>query len=382
MNYMIEQIKSIPAMLRDKFDTLVKLNKELFTPEVCKPLQRIFITGCGDSHHASINTQFAFQKLTGLPVEIGTAMHMARYQAGFLPQTGPKTNLVIAISVSGEVSRTYEALKMFHEAGAYTVAFTATPESRLASAGDLLFKVPNPPFPSPVVTIVPGVRSFVLNQLALYLMAIQIGLSRGQLSKDEAEAYRKELHTVIDAIETCIQKNLTPAKVLAEKWKNENEYVFIGSGPNFGIALFSAAKILEASGDSALGQDVEEWAHLQYFEKETHTPTILISADERDSSRAAEVLVAAKALGRKVCVFVPEDASGLLKLADENLTFPRVREFFSPLLTQIPGELYAAFRSEAVGEPFFRNFEGGRSIQGGGGISRIRSSETWESWQE
>lgn len=381
MNYMIEQIKSVPKLLRSQYETLLKLNKDLFTPEVCKPLQRVFITGCGDSHHAGINTQFAFQYLSGLPTEFGTAMHMARYHAGFLPKTGPNTNLAIGISVSGEVTRTYEALKAFQDAGALTVAFTATPGSRLASAGNLIFEVPNPAFPVPQHTFVPGVRSFALNLFALYLIAIQIGESRGYLSAELASTWRQELVSVIDAIEIAIKENQHPAKALAEKWQDSREYVFLGSGPNFGIALFSAAKLLEATGDSALGQDMEEWAHLQYFEKEVNTPTVLITAAERDTSRVAEILVAARTIGRRVGIICPSDAHELIKLADEALTFPRVREMFSPLISQIAGELFAAYRAEVIGEPYFRNLTGGRSVEGGGGISRIRTSETWNGWQ-
>jgi glucosamine--fructose-6-phosphate aminotransferase (isomerizing) len=54
---------------------------------------------------------------------------------------------------------------------------------------------------------------------------------------------------------------------------------------------------------------------------------------------------------------------------------------FSPLLSAIPGELFSAYLAEAKHEPFFRDFKGGRDVEGGGGISRIRTSETWEKWR-
>ena len=182
MNSMIDQIKSLPRMLREQFQVLDELARRTLHPELVLSLKRIFITGCGDSHHATLNTELAFKTLTGLPVEVATSLQFGRYHAGFIPRTGPGTNLVIGISVSGEVSRTLEALLMAKQAGAAVLALTATPGSRVAQAGDILFQAPNPPFPTPEGTFTPGVRSFVINQMSLLLMAVRIGEVRGQLT--------------------------------------------------------------------------------------------------------------------------------------------------------------------------------------------------------
>ncbi len=183
-------------------------------------------------------------------------------------------------------------------------------------------------------------------------------------------------------IEETIQRNDAAIQQLVHNWQDAAEFVFVGGGPNFGIALFSAAKVLEASGDPALGQDTEECAHLQYFAKAQTTPTFLITAGDRDLPRADEVVVAAKQIGRRVCVICPENAKEIIEKADVALTFPPVDEMFSALVTQIPGELFSAYRAAALGEPFFRNFGGGRDLEGGGGISRIRTSEYWETWKK
>jgi glucosamine--fructose-6-phosphate aminotransferase (isomerizing) len=78
----------------------------------------------------------------------------------------------------------------------------------------------------------------------------------------------------------------------------------------------------------------------------------------------------------------PSSSSSLIAAATRTLPFAdSVREMFTPVISAIPCELFAAYRSEAIGEPFFRSFGGGRSIEGGGGISRIRTSEMWETIQ-
>ena len=84
---------------------------------------------------------------------------------------------------------------------------------------------------------------------------------------------------------------------------------------------------------------------------------------------------------RRVVAVAPETARLLHEAADASLPLAHVREMFSHLVACVPGELFAAYRAEVIDEPFFRNFEGGRSTEGGGGISRIRSSEVWKNWQ-
>lgn len=382
MNSLVNQVKSLPELMRDSFQALDEGARMSLHPELILSLKRVYITGCGDSHHAGLTTQLAFESLTGLPVTVATALDFARYKAGFIPQTGPSTNLVIGISVSGSVARTYEALLMAKEAGATTVSLTATPGSRVAEVGEILFQVPNPPFEIPEGEVSPGARTFFINQVALLLMAIRIGEVRGTMTTEEANDYRQSILSLADVIEKTIEKNDAKIQQLVKDWQDAREFVFVGGGPNFGIALFSAAKVLEASGDPALGQDTEEWAHLQYFAREVDTPTVCITAGDRDISRVDEVVVAAKQLGRRVAVICPETAAGLLEKADIAFTFAPVSEMVSTLVTQVPGELFAAYRADLLDEPFFRGFGGGRHIEGGGGISRIQTSECWETWQQ
>ena len=245
-----------------------------------------------------------------------------------------------------------------------------------------MFQIPNTPFPAPEDTIVPGVRSFIINQVALLLMAVRIGEVRGHINSQEAVEYRKDLLASAGLIENAINDNEESVKQLAYEWRDANEFVLLGAGPNFGIALFTAAKILEASGDPAIGQDTEEWAHLQYFARQANTPTIFITAGDRDASRIAEVITAAKQIGRRVVIICPENSKELIDLAKNAWTFGKISEMFSPLSLQIPGELFAAYRAEVINEPFFREFGGGRSTEGGGGISRIRTSDHWETWKK
>lgn len=376
MNSMVSQVNSLPQLIREsipKFDESIRMTMD---HNLCLSIKRLYVTGCGDSHHAALNTELAFEAIAGIPTEPLTAMQFSHYAVGYLPDSGPGTNVVIGISVSGEVARTTEALNLANLAGATTLALTATPGSRVDLAGSKTIFSTTTPFPDPPGIHTPGIRTFAANQIALFLMAIRIGEVRGRLTNEEAIALRREVANLADLAEGTIQMCEQPARSLAGGWADAVDFVFTGSGPNYGTALFSAAKILEASGDPALGQDTEEWAHLQYFVKQTGTPTFIISAGSRDVSRSVEVAEAAKAIDRRVVAITPPSNSRLNGWVDASLPIAEgVREVFSPLILAIPGELFAAFRAETVNEPYFRNFSGGRSVEGGGGISRIRTSE-------
>lgn len=366
-NTMLAQVRSLPAMIREVRPVFDRAVSEALDDDLSRAAQRLFVTGCGDSHHAALACELAFESLAGLPTEPMTALQCSRYAVDFF-QGGPGTNLLIGISVSGEVSRTVEAMLRARKTGAVTVGLTGTPASRIAQAGDRLLPAATPPF-----DLAPGVRSYVATLLMLYLAAVRLGQARGKLSPVQAAEVRQEIASLADAAERTVELCDEPARKLAYDWRDAGEFVFAGGGPNYGTALFSAAKILEASGDSAVGQDTEEWAHLQYFGRAASTPTFIITAADRDAFRAVEVAVAARTIGRRVVMIAPEGPPDLRDV--QYLHCAHVRELFSPLVACIPGILFAAYRADVIGEPFFRAFGGGRDPSGGGGISRVRTSD-------
>jgi glucosamine--fructose-6-phosphate aminotransferase (isomerizing) len=271
---------------------------------------------------------------------------------------------------------------MAKQVGAATLALTANPAGLVGSAAETVLTVQAPAFPEQPGFVTPGVRSYTANQIALCLIAIYLGEVRGKLSLEDANALRTELAGLAEAAARTIDAADAEARVLANEWSDAVDFVFNGAGPNFAAALFSAAKMLEATGDASVGQDTEEWAHLQYFARNNATPTFIISAGGRDLSRANEVAAAAQAVGRRVVAVAPLTANSLHSAAQRSLPFADgIREMFTPIISAIPCELFAAYRSDVIHEPFFRAFGGGRSIEGGGGISRIRTSEMWDTIQ-
>ena len=196
----------------------------------------------------------AFEQIAGIPTEPMTSMQAARYGTPHFDKLFPRNPLTIGISVSGTVARTGEA-SLARNAGALTVAVTANPDSPLGGAAELVLDCSVPDF-APA----PGIRSYRVSLLMLYLLAIRLAEVNGRLTQDQAGQMRERLKSTADAIEATIPAIEERTRELAEAVADQTNFVFVGDGPNYATALFSAAKVIEAAGRHAMGQDTEEWA--------------------------------------------------------------------------------------------------------------------------
>lgn len=367
-NSMLAQVHSLPGLLREEFDRCDEAARSALPAALCSSIDRVYLAGCGDSHHVGLSTELAVQALTGLPARTLTALHLGRYVAEHLPGD-PAASLVVGISVSGSVARTTEAVAAAGRSGAVTLAVSTNPGGRLARAARHGLLVPAPAFDDPAPHGTPGVRSYALNQLVLYLLAVHLGELRGRLSTADAGQLRAELRGLAAAAERTIAAAEPAARKLLDACDGVREFVFLGAGPNHGTALFSAAKLLEACGDTAIGEDTEEWAHLQYYLRSPGTLTTVITAAERDLGRATEIITAARATSRLVAV-VTRSAVAATMPAEHALAFADgPRELFSPVVAAIPAALLAAHRADQLQEVYFRP---DRPLA----TSRIRTSET------
>ena len=363
----VAQVKSLPELIRSEFETLDMRVRRLLNHNECLSVKRIVITGAGDSHMAGVAAALAFEQNAGIPTEPMTAMQAARYGTPHFEKLFPRNPLTIGISVSGTVARTREALALARNEGALTVAVTANPNSPLAEVADLILDCTVPDF-APA----PGVRSYRVSLLMLYLLAIRLAEVSGRLTQDQAGQMREQLKGTGDAIEATIQAVEERSRELATAVAEQTNFVFVGDGPNYATALFSAAKVIEAAGRHAMGQDTEEWAHLQYFVNvDPATPSFIISPAGRGHGRAVELVEVMRRIGRTVIAVVPEGDEQIAAGADWVLpVVGEVPEVFSPMVYAVAGELFSAYLSQAVDEPPFRGFA---DVYEPGGIT-IRNS--------
>ena len=316
-------------------------------------VRKVVLYGSGDSHHAALGLEMIFRTLANRQAQAGSSMYVSRYLVPDLGETSQET-LVVGISSSGEVARTVEALEMGNEIGAQTLAITSNIESTLAKTASNVLPVELPDFPSG-----PGLLSYLGSMLMGYALAARLC--------DDASAQR--LSEVLETLPAILERWMPDQLELGRRFANEVQdgtCVMVGGGPAYASALFGAAKVIEAAAERAWAQELEEWAHLEYFCEPANMTTWILNADGRCRSREVEVIHAAQTIGRRLAVSSWNGGDDW---------HPLLRESLSPLALWVAPTAYAAERSKLIDAVPFRGFGGGRDQREGGGASRIRSSQ-------
>jgi glucosamine--fructose-6-phosphate aminotransferase (isomerizing) len=317
-------------------------------------VENIILCGCGDSYHAARGLEMAFRVWGRRHAVALTAMDAARYWIPALPESAANT-LVIGISASGEVVRTLEALALAKDAGTRTLVFTSSPMSPLGKLSEARLSLPIPAIPAG-----PGLISFIASLLMGYATVFTLAAEEDQAEIDLG------IREIPKLLPDWIKSEQEKAFLFAERAGDNGPFLFIGSGPAYAMALFSAAKVIEASGCAAWAQDVEEWAHVEYFCDPAAMPIWMLSSNGRAKSREREVEQAAKIIGRRLIIS---------RWQGENIGSMPTREALSPLMLWAGPAAFGEQLAILRGEKAFRGFGGGRSIEEGGGASRIRSSQ-------
>ena len=359
---MYDQIVSQPALVREVCDRAEPLIKQVL--ETCRTdrWRRIYTAGCGDSYYAGLACEMAFAQFCRLPVKALPSMLFARYEVASLTEDA----VVFGISNSGAVARSIEAVAMANAAGADTIAVTGRPDSPIAQEADTAIAVP-----IDAMGRSPGIRSYTVQLLSLLLCAIELGERLAVLSAEAAAAWRQQLREVASSIEATIEANDAIIKQLAETLRDQENWVFVGAGPGYATALFSAAKLVESCGANAWAQDLEEWAHIQFFNRQERTPTCLIIPPGPSVERAQELLPHVKEIGRYTLLVTHQPQAFNASHTDRILAIPQaVPEIFSPLVDCIAGELLAYYLAAVWETAFFTATR--RGVSAGG--DRLRGS--------
>ncbi len=358
---MRDQIMSQPALLRDSVAPAAQRVADALRDVRPQRWQAIYTAGCGDSFYAGLACEMAFARFCRLPVKALAAMPFARYEM----EQAPAPAGLFGISHSGEVTRSIEAVVLGRAAGMDTIAVTGRADSGIAREAAATVAVPIAPMGR-----APGMRSYTVQLVSLLLCAIRVGELRQVLTAVEAERWRRRLVEVSDCMVAAIEAADAPARQAADRLREHEDWVFVGSGPSYATALFSAAKLVESCGADAWGQDIEEWGHIQFFNARERTPTCLIVPPGRSLDRALELLPHVKAVGRHTLAVAHGDPASLPVPVDTFLPVPEpMPELFTPLVYCLAGELLAHHLAEVRQSRFFQP-TGGASGAG----DRLRES--------
>ncbi|HTI33686.1 MAG TPA: SIS domain-containing protein [Miltoncostaea sp.] len=285
-------------------------------------VERACLVGAGDSLAVMLAARLALEEMLGVPCEPVQSLEFAYYAA---PLVTPGT-LVVALSSSGETTRTVEAALVAQHRGAMTLAITNTPGSTLDRECEetLLVDATRVGWPTQSSTAA----------LALLLrLAGEIGAFR---SAPGARELLAELDEIPDAMARALELAGPFAEDLAAREVARRMYLFSGGGPNWASAVIGAANVKECTPDHALAIQVEEYHH--YNSQKAGEPLVLLAPAGPSLPRARDTAAEGRRFGGSVYAVTSEGEDGLRDVADRVLHLPVVREALTPLLHVLPAQ--------------------------------------------
>ena len=326
-----EQPKSILDTMRGRINpenNEVKLGGILDYETTIINSSRIIIVACGTSWHAALIGEYLFEDFARIPVEVEYASEF-RYRNPIIHEN----DVVLAISQSGETADTLAALELAKEKGATVLGVCNVVGSsipRLTHAGIYTHAGPE--------IGVASTKAFTTQVVVLILTALRIGKQRGTLSITDYHQIITELDLIPSKIEKVLKIN-SQIEVIAKEFKDATNFLYLGRGYNFPVALEGALKLKEISYIHAEGYPAAEMKHGPIALIDDEMPIVVIATRKGNYEKVVSNIQEVKARGGRIISIVTEGDSIVKNLTDYCIEIPNCFEELSPLLTNIPLQL-------------------------------------------
>jgi glutamine---fructose-6-phosphate transaminase (isomerizing) len=328
-----EQPKSVLATLRGRvavLDATTRLDGLNLSPSDCRRIRGITVLACGTSWHAGMIGRYLMEQLIGIPVRVEYASEY-RYQ----PQLDLTDTLVIAISQSGETADTLEAMKAARAAGGRIVGIVNVVGSSIArgaSDGGIYLHA------GPEIGVA-STKAFTSQIAALLLLTVHLGRHRG-MPAGEAARLLKGLQQIPDLIERTLLLD-DQVRRIAEIYANARNFLYLGRGLNFPVALEGALKLKEISYIHAEGLPAAEMKHGPIALIDENMPVVFVAPRDPVYEKVVSNIQEVRARGGRIIVVGTEGWGDLSGIVDHELRVPETSPELSPLLTVIPLQLLA-----------------------------------------
>ena len=290
---------------------------------------RIIIAACGTSWHAGLVGEYLFEELTRIPVEVEYASEF-RYRNPVINAS----DIVIAISQSGETADTLAALKLAKERGAFIYGIcnvVGSSIARLTDSGTYTHAGPE--------IGVASTKAFTTQLTVLTLLALHLGHKKGTIDHETYKRLCKELAHIPDLVAKTLEMNKDKVLEIAREYKDVSNCIYLGRGYNFPVALEGALKLKEISYIHAEGYPAAEMKHGPIALIDENMPVVFLAPSKGHYEKVVSNAQEIKARKGKIIAVVTEHDCQMSSLADHVLEIPEVDEIFSPILSVIPLQL-------------------------------------------
>jgi glucosamine--fructose-6-phosphate aminotransferase (isomerizing) len=336
-HFMLKEIYEQPRSIRDCLrgriypaQGKIQLGGLQEYKEKLKMVDRIIIVACGTSWHAGLVGEYLIEEYARVPVEVEYASEF-RYRNPIITNK----DIVIAISQSGETADTMAALEIAKERGATifgicNVVGASIP--RITDAGAYTHAGPE--------IGVASTKAFTAQVTVLTLVAFYIAQQRGTINQSKLIEFLTELDGIPALVERTLQCN-EHVKVIAARFKDSNNCLFLGRGSSFPVALEGALKLKEISYVHAEGYPAAEMKHGPIALIDADLPVIFIATKNSSYEKVVSNIQEVKARGGHVIAIVTEGDTEVRDMAEYVIEIPQTDDAFVPLLATIPLQLLA-----------------------------------------
>ena len=334
-HFMLKEIYEQPKAIRDTLRGRLLVNEGIISMSGIKEYEakltsasRIVIVACGTSWHAGMVAEYLFEELARVPVEVEYASEF-RYRNPIINES----DVVIAISQSGETADTLAAIELAKSKGATIFGICNVVGSSIARAthsGAYTHAGPE--------IGVASTKAFTAQVTVLTLIALQLGRKRGVLSESVFRQLSQELAAIPNKIEYMLKTDDDIIEI-SNTFKDVRNFLYLGRGYNFPVALEGALKLKEISYIHAEGYPAAEMKHGPIALIDENMPVVVIATKKGHYEKVVSNVQEIKARNGRIIAVVNEGDEVIEEMAEWVIRIPETEEAFTPLLTTIPLQL-------------------------------------------
>jgi glucosamine--fructose-6-phosphate aminotransferase (isomerizing) len=336
-HYMLKEIHEQPRSITDSIRGRVGLTDysihmrgiEEFENKLVNA-RRIIIVACGTSWHAGLVGEYLFEDIARVPVEVEYASEF-RYRNPIIDEQ----DVVLAVSQSGETADTLAAIEMAKSKGATIYGIcnvVGSSISRASHAGSYTHAGPE--------IGVASTKAFTAQITILTMIALAVGRAKGSLSEARYRQIIDELMLAPARIEAVLETN-DQIRGIAERFQDARNFLYLGRGYNFPVALEGALKLKEISYIHAEGYPAAEMKHGPIALIDEEMPVVVVATNQSAYDKIVSNVQEVKARKGIVIAIVTAADRQIRKLADHTIVIPETEESLTPLLSVIPLQLLA-----------------------------------------
>jgi glucosamine--fructose-6-phosphate aminotransferase (isomerizing) len=336
-HFMLKEIHEQPRAITDTFRGRISLKTgqvslegiDLKAKDVAK-IKKIHLVACGTAWHAALVGKFMLEEIAQIPAEVDYGSEF-RYRAPLIDAQ----SLLLLVSQSGETADTLAAVQMGRVKKAKIISICNVVDSSLARKSDGVFYT----HAGPEISVA-STKAFTTQLTALYLLAVGLGQLSGRLSKAKARRLLEDLlrlpHWVEEALK--LEEDIVEA---AQELSHAQDFLFLGRGINYPIALEGALKLKEISYIHAEGYPAGEMKHGPIALIDENMPVVILLPKDRYFQKTLGNLKEVESRGGKVIAVADEKDAAIAAAAYRTLALPRASHFLTPVVLTVPLQLLA-----------------------------------------